>query len=85
MGQKQVGSLSTYQRSDVTLDTTRSDTDDDDGYNEASQTGPMCQGRGDRSANQDQKTDEIDDTEDHDGLVLSQVLVRNNSTENRSN
>lgn len=41
---KKVGTRSTYQWSNVALDTTRSQTDNNDGHDEASQTGAMCQG-----------------------------------------
>ena len=74
----------TYQRGHVTLDTTSSQTNDQDSDDEASQTSTMFKRRGNRSANQDEQTNHVDNGEDNDSLILSKVLIGNNSTNNGS-
>lgn len=70
------------QRSDVGLDTTGTQANDDDGGNEATQTSSMLQGDRQRGQEQDQKTDDVDDAEENDGEVLSKVLVGNDGAQN---
>lgn len=74
-----------YQRSNVTLDTTSSQTDDQDGNDETTQTGTVSQRRGNRRADQDKQSNQVDDTEENDGLVFSEVLIGNDGTDDGSN
>lgn len=73
------------QRSDVTLDTTGTETDDQDSNDETTHTRTMLQSSGDRSANKDEEADEIDTAEHDDGLVLAEVLISDNGTNDGSN
>ena len=72
------------QRSNVTLDTTGSQTDNQDGDDEASQTSAVLESRRDGCADQDEQTDHVDDREQHDGLVFAQVLISDNGTNDGS-
>jgi hypothetical protein len=65
---------------DVRFDTTRSETDDNDGNNESAETGTVIEGSWDRRACQDEKTDHVDSAEDENGVVLSEILISDNST-----
>ena len=73
------------QGSNVTLDTTSSKTNDQDRNDETTQTGTVFQGGRDGSADQNQETDEVNNTEQNDSLVLSEVLISNDSTNDRGN
>lgn len=72
----------TYQRSDVTLDSTRSQTNDEDSDNEASQSSTILKSHRDRSADQNEQTDQVDNTEKDDGLVFAEVLIGDDGTQN---
>lgn len=72
------------QGGNVGLDTTGTRADDDDGDNVTRQTGSVSNGYGQRGRPQDNKTDPVDAAEEHDGLVLAEVLIRDDGTENRS-
>jgi hypothetical protein len=72
------------QRRNVGLDTTGSETDDNDSNDEAGQTRTMVKSSRDRSTSKDQETDHVDEAEDDNGVVLSEVLVGNNGTKNGS-
>lgn len=69
------------QRSDIGLDTTGTETNDDNGRDETSQAGTSRQSARDRSAGEDEKTDDVDEAEDQDGVVLSEVLISDDGTE----
>lgn len=73
------------QRSNVTLDTASSQTDDQDRHNEATNTGSMVKSRGDGRANQDEESDQVNDTENHDGLVFTEVLISDDGTDDGGN
>ena len=74
-----------YQRSNVTLDATRTQTNDQDGYNETTQTSAIMQSSRNGSAHENQQTDHVHTTEQHNGFVFSEILIGDNSTRNRSN
>lgn len=73
------------QRSNVTLDTTGTETDDQDCHDETTQTSTVLQSGGNRSADQNQETNEIDTTEQDNSLVLAEVLISDNGTNDGSN
>lgn len=73
------------QGRNVTLDTTCSQTDDQNGDNETTKTSTVLESGRDRCADQDQETDQVHATEEHNGLVFSEVLISNDGTKNRSN
>lgn len=73
------------QRSHVTLDTTGTQTDDQDGDNETTDTRAVIQGRRDGGTDEDEQTNHVDDTEQHNGLVLAEVLIGDDGTEDGSN
>lgn len=70
------------QGSDVGLDTTSSETDNNDSSDETTKTGASLKSNRDRSQGKDEKTDHVDTAEDDNGVVLSEVLISNDSTEN---
>lgn len=72
------------ERSDVTLDTSSTHTDDQDRGDEASQTSVMLEGDRDRSKDQDEQTNHVDKSENNNGLVFAQVLVSDDGTEDGS-
>jgi hypothetical protein len=73
------------QGRDVGLDTTSSETDNDDSDDEASETRIVVESRRDGRAGKDEETDDVDTAEDDNGVVLSEILVGNDGTENGSN
>lgn len=73
------------QGSDIGLDTTGTDTDDDDRGNESTETSSVGERVVDRGSHEDDETGHVDEAEVQNGLVLSEVLVGNNGTEDRSN
>lgn len=74
----------THQRSNVTLDATRSKTDDENGRDETTQTSAMLQGSRNGGANHDQQSDQVDAGEQHDSLVFAQVLIGHDGAKNGS-
>src|SRR5690242_6620544 len=70
------------QGSDVGLDTTSSETDNNNSSDKTTKTGASLKSNRDRSQGKDEKTDHVDTTEDDNGVVLSEVLISNDSTEN---
>jgi hypothetical protein len=70
--------------SNIRLDTTSSKTDDNDSENESRHTGAVVQCGRKRCQCQDEKTNDVNTAEDHDGVVLSEVLISDNGTKNRS-
>jgi len=73
------------QGRNVGLDTSSSETDDDNGNNVTSETGAVIQSGRNGCAGEDDKTEDVDAAEDDDGVVLSKVLIGNDGTENGSN
>jgi hypothetical protein len=73
------------QGSDVGLDTTSSETNDDDSSNETTKTSASLKGNRYRSQGEDKETNDVNTAEDDDSVVLSEVLISNDSTENRCN
>ena len=73
------------QRGDVTLDTTGTQTNDQNGHDEAGQTRTVLQRDRQGRQDQNQETDDVDSTEDNDGLVLAKVLIRNDGTNDGGN
>jgi len=73
------------QRSHITLDSAGTQTDDQNGHDEATQAGAVLQSGGDGSADQDQQAGQVDTTEHHDRLVLAEVLIGNNGTKDGGN
>lgn len=73
------------QRSHVTLDTTGTQTDDQDGNNETTDTRAVIQGCGDGSTDEDEQTNHVDDTEQHNGLVLAEILIGDDGTDDGGN
>lgn len=71
------------QGSDVGLDATSSETNDNDGSNISTQSGTALNGDGQRGGPKDDQTDPVDHSENQDRVVLSEVLISNNGTENR--
>jgi hypothetical protein len=69
------------ERSNVGLDTTRSKTNDDNGSDETSQTGARGKRRRKRRACQDEQTDNVHSAEDNNRVVLAEVLISNDGTE----
>jgi hypothetical protein len=67
--------------SDVGLDTTRSETDDNDGGDEASKTRAGGKRRRKRRACQDEQTDDVDSAEDENRVVLAEILVGDDGTQ----
>ena len=72
------------KRCNVGLDTTGTETNDDDGCNVSAESVSACDGRGKSACPKDQKTDPVDTSEDQDSVVLSEVLIGNDGTENGS-
>jgi hypothetical protein len=72
------------QRRDIGLDASRSQTDDNNGHHEATKTGAAVESSRNGSASEDDETDNVDAAEDDNGVVLSKVLIGNDSTKNRS-
>jgi hypothetical protein len=70
------------QRSDVGLDTTSSETNNNDSSDEASKTSASLESDRDGGQGKDEETDDVNTTEDDDGVVLSEVLISDDSTEN---
>jgi len=69
--------------SNVGLDATGSKTDDKNSSNEATETCAVIEGCWDGCAGEDQETGHVDETKDYDGVVLSEILVGNDGTEDR--
>jgi hypothetical protein len=69
----------------VRLDTTSSETDNNDSDDEASETRIVVKSRRNGRAGKDEETDDVDTAEDDNGVVLSEILVGNDGTENGSN
>jgi hypothetical protein len=70
------------QRRNVRLDATSSETDNNDSNDETSETRAMVESSRDSCTGEDQETGHVDETEDDNGVVLSEVLVGNNGTKN---
>jgi len=70
------------QGRNVGLDTTSSQADDDDGNNEPTETSAMIESNRERGKGKDEQTDDVDAAEDDNGVVLSEILVGNDGTEN---
>jgi hypothetical protein len=68
------------KRSHVRLDTTSSETNNDNGHNETTKTSAVVKGRGDGCASEDEKTDDVNSAEDDDGVVLSKILISDDGT-----
>jgi hypothetical protein len=68
------------QGSDVRLDATSSETNNDDGNDESTKTSAVIESGWDGSASQDKETNHVDTAEDENGVVLSKVLISNDST-----
>lgn len=68
------------QGGDVGLDTTGSETNDDNGYDEATEAGAVIQSSWNRCAGQDEQTDHVDYAEDDDSVVFAKVLISNDGT-----
>lgn len=73
------------QGSDVGLDTTSSEANDNNSCDETTETSASLKSNRDRSQGEDEETDDVDTAEDDDGVVLSEVLISNDSTKNRCN
>ena len=73
------------QGSDVRLDTTGSKTNNDDRSHETTKTSASLKSHRNRCQGKDEETDHVDATEDDNSVVLSHVLIGNNSTENGGN
>lgn len=71
------------QRSDVGLDTTSSETNDNDSSDETTKTGATLKSNRDRGQGEDEKTEDVNTTENDNGVVLSEVLISDDSTEDR--
>lgn len=65
----------------VGLDTTGAEANNDDGDNVASKTGGVA-GGGERGGPENQEADPVDAEEDDNGLVLAEILIRDDGTEN---
>ena len=66
---------------DVGFDSTSAETNDDHRGDQASKVGRGA-GFGDGSANKDELTTSVDQGKDQDGLIPSQILIRDNCAEN---
>lgn len=73
------------QGRDIGLDTTGTETDDDDTDNETREGCTAGDGSGDRSAGQDEQTNQVDDTKGENGVVFAEILVSNDGSKNRRN
>ena len=73
------------QRGDVGLDTTSSETDDDDGSDETTETSASLKSNRNSGQGKDEETEDVDTAEDDNGVVLSEVLISDDSTENGRN
>lgn len=73
------------QGSDVTLDTSGAQSDDDQRDNKTAETGAMLQRHGQRRQQQDQKTNDVNSTEEDNSLVFAEILVCNDGTDNGGN
>lgn len=78
-----LGHLVGNQRRDVGLDTSGTDTNDDDGDNKAGQRGVLGSDGGKRGDEQDENTNHHDHTEHANGKVLSEESVGDPGTEDR--
>lgn len=72
------------KRSNVRLDTTSSEANDDDSNNEATESSTVVKSGRDRSACQNEQSDDVDQAENDDGVVLSEVLIGNDGTQDWS-
>lgn len=72
------------QRRNVGLDTTRAQSDDDDGDDVSGHAGAVGQSSRQSGGPENNQTNPVEATEDENGLVLSEILVGNNGTENGS-
>lgn len=70
---------------DVGLDTTSTQTDDDQSDDETRERSTRVNGRRNGSAGHDQKTSNVDASEEQDSAVLSKVLISDNGTNDRGN
>ena len=70
------------QGRDVGLDPTSSDTDDKDSRDETAEASAMIESGWNGGACEDEQTEDVDEAEDDDGVVLSEVLVGDYGTEN---
>lgn len=77
--------LVSNQRRNVRLDATSSKSDDDDSGDIATKRGTSLDRSRKRGRPQDNQTDPVDHSEDQDRVVLSEVLIGNDGTENGSN
>lgn len=73
------------QRSDVGLDTSSSETDDDDRSDETTETSAAFESSRNGCAGEDEETDDVDTAENDNSVVLSEVLISNDSTKNGRN
>jgi hypothetical protein len=73
------------QRRNVRLDTTSSKTDNNDSNDETSQTGIVVKSRWNSRAGENEETDDVNQAEDDNGVVLSEILVGNDGTEDGRN
>lgn len=71
--------------SNVRFDTTSSKTNNNDSDDESTETSTVIQSSWYRRACQDKETDHVDSAEDENGVVLSEVLIGNDSTQNGRN
>jgi hypothetical protein len=69
------------ERSDVGLDASSTDADNNDGCNEAAETSSLLESARDGGGDQDEETGYVDEREDENGVVFSKVLVCNDGSE----
>lgn len=72
------------ERRNVTLDTTGAKTDDNERDDVSGLGSARIESDGQRGSPEDDETNPVEDAEDKDSLVLSEILVGNDGTENRS-
>jgi hypothetical protein len=70
------------QGSNVGLDTASSETNDNDSSDKATKTSASLKSNGDGGQGKDEETEDVNTTEDNDGVVLSEVLISDDGTEN---
>jgi len=73
------------QRRNVGLDTSSSQTNNDDGNDETTEASAMIESSRERGKGKDEQTDDVDAAEDDDGVVLAEILIGDDGNENGSN
>jgi len=69
------------KRSHIGLDASGADADDNDGCDEATEAGTVLERARDGGGDQDEKADDVDEGEDEDRVVLSEILVCDDGSE----